>query len=50
MSSDISNVSFAISSLHAAYADGATPQAIVDEVYRRIKAVADPGIFIHLRD
>ena len=50
MSSDISNVSFEISSLRAAYADGVTPQAIVAEVYRRIKAVADPGIFIHLRD
>ena len=50
MSSDISDMSFEISSLHAAYADGATPQAIVAEVYQRIKTVADPGIFIHLRD
>ena len=38
MSSDISDMSFEISSLHAAYADGATPQAIVAEVYQRIKA------------
>ena len=50
MSTDNSNVSFEMSSLHAAYSEGATPQAIVAEVYRRINAVADPGIFIHLRD
>ena len=50
MSTDNSNVSFEMSSLHAAYSEGTTPQAIVAEVHRRIKAVADPGIFIHLRD
>ncbi|MDE0591563.1 allophanate hydrolase [Halocynthiibacter sp. C4] len=32
-----------------AYDSGATPADIVREVYRRIDAVADPAIFIHLR-
>ncbi len=40
---------FAIPEIHAAYASGARPQDLVEEVYRRIAAVGDPGIFIHLR-
>ncbi len=35
--------------LHEAYDTGATPADIVREVYRRIDAVGDPAIFIHLR-
>ena len=36
--------------LAAAYAAGADPVAVVDAVYRRIEAAADPGIFITLVD
>ncbi len=35
-----------IAQLHAAYADGLLPQQTVADVYRRIAAVDDPGIFI----
>jgi allophanate hydrolase len=41
---------FTLSSLKSAYADGTRPTDIVEEVYRRIEAVDDPGIFIHLID
>lgn len=37
-----------IERLHAAYAAGLSPQAMVEEVYRRIDAAGDPGIFITL--
>jgi len=37
-------------SLHSAYAAGLAPRAVVAEVYRRLRAVDDPGIFIHLAD
>jgi allophanate hydrolase len=37
-------------SLAARYGAGARPTDIVDEVYARIEAVNDPGIFLHLRD
>lgn len=39
---------FDIRSLHAAYADGLDPAAVIDEAYRRVDAVGDPGIFLHL--
>ncbi|MCY4180636.1 MAG: amidase family protein, partial [Litoreibacter sp.] len=35
--------------LRDAYDTGATPVDILREVYRRIDAVGDPAIFIHLR-
>ncbi|MGH1412379.1 MAG: allophanate hydrolase [Pelagimonas sp.] len=38
-----------LDALHDAYDTGATPSDIVREVYRRIEAVGDPAIFIHLR-
>lgn len=38
-----------IATLHAAYAAGASPAEIIAATYRRIEAVADPGIFITLR-
>jgi len=41
---------FDIASLHAAYDGGIRPADVVAEVYRRIRAVGDPGIFIHLID
>ncbi|GAB5376823.1 MAG: allophanate hydrolase [Acuticoccus sp.] len=43
------DLNFTLPGLRAAYAAGARPAAIVAEVYRRIAAVADPGIFLHLR-
>jgi allophanate hydrolase len=36
--------------LHAAYADGLAPVAVVAEVFRRIARAADPGVFVHLAD
>ncbi|MEM1360925.1 MAG: allophanate hydrolase [Pseudomonadota bacterium] len=44
------SLSFDFAALHAAYAAGRRPEETVAEVYARIKAVGDPGIFIHLRD
>uniref|UniRef100_UPI003D0A314A allophanate hydrolase n=1 Tax=Roseibium sp. TaxID=1936156 RepID=UPI003D0A314A len=41
---------FTLSSLQAAYETGTTPADIVEEVYRRIDGVSDPGIFICLFD
>ncbi len=38
-----------IATLHAAYAAGASPAEVIAATYRRIEAVADPGIFITLR-
>lgn len=35
-------------SLHAAYAEGLTPETVVTEVFARIEAASDPGIFISL--
>ncbi|MEM1078329.1 MAG: allophanate hydrolase [Pseudomonadota bacterium] len=37
-------------SLDAAYADGLSPDAVIEEVYRRIAELDDPALFIHLRD
>ncbi|GAB4532685.1 MAG: allophanate hydrolase [Roseibium sp.] len=39
---------FTFSSLKTAYSGGTTPAEIVEEVFRRIEAIGDPGIFIHL--
>ena len=50
MNDDTRGLSFDISSLHAAYGAGRTPQDVVSEVYRRIEAVGDPHIFLHLRE
>ena len=41
---------FTFDALRAAYAAGLRPEAVVDEVFARLEAIADPGIFIHLRD
>ena len=43
------DLSFDLSSLRAAYADGTTIRDVIAEVYRRIDAADDPGIFLHLR-
>ena len=39
-----------ITSLHQAYENGVTAEEVVTEVFRRIDAVNDPGIFLHLDD
>ncbi|MUZ92487.1 allophanate hydrolase [Agrobacterium vitis] len=41
---------FDIASLHAAYASGWTPQEMIEEVFSRIAAINDPGIFLKLAD
>jgi len=41
---------FTLSSLRAAYGNGTSPEEIVEEVYRRIDSIGDPGIFITLFD
>ncbi|MDR3465525.1 MAG: allophanate hydrolase [Xanthobacteraceae bacterium] len=41
---------FDLDSLHRAYAAGLSPKVVVDTVFQRIAAAADPGIFIHLAD
>ncbi|MBO6756110.1 MAG: allophanate hydrolase [Roseibium sp.] len=46
---DLSRLSFDISALHAAYQAGVRPADVVREAYRRIGAVADDGIFLHLK-
>ena len=46
----ICDLPFDLQSLRNAYRDGTTPAEVVREVYRRIRAVDDPGIFLLLRD
>lgn len=48
MAIDLETLCFDIDSLHEAYAAGATAEAILTEVLRRIATTADPGIFLHL--
>lgn len=44
---DLTQLPFTISALHAAYSAGVSPEQIVTECFRRIETVNDPGIFIH---
>ncbi|MEM7567422.1 MAG: allophanate hydrolase [Pseudomonadota bacterium] len=44
----LSELSFDITRLHAAYAEGTNPADIIAECYRRIAEADDPGIFLHL--
>ncbi|MEM1164244.1 MAG: amidase family protein, partial [Pseudomonadota bacterium] len=46
----LSDLPFTLEALRSAYANGARPEAVIDEVFARLKAVNDPGIFIHLCD
>ncbi|MEM9097214.1 MAG: allophanate hydrolase [Pseudomonadota bacterium] len=46
----LSDLPFTLDALRAAYAAGTRPEAIVDEVFARLDAVNDPGIFIHFCD
>jgi len=47
---DLSALPFTVRSLHDAYAAGIAPDDVMTEVYRRIRNLDDPGIFIHLID
>ncbi len=44
----IQELPFTLSSLRAAYLAGLKPRDVIKEVYQRIEAANDPGIFIHL--
>ncbi|MEQ8479729.1 MAG: allophanate hydrolase [Hoeflea sp.] len=43
----ISELPFTLDALRQAYADGVLPEDVIAEAYRRLDAIADPGIFIH---
>jgi len=47
---DLSTLPFTVQDLHEAYGAGLAPEGVVEEAFRRIRAVDDPGIFIHLID
>ena len=46
----MTDIDLDIERLHAAYASGRKPVEVIAQVYRKIAAVADPGIFITLTD
>ncbi|MFK7871214.1 MAG: allophanate hydrolase [Roseobacter sp.] len=46
----LSNLPFTINALREAYAAGTRPADVIDEIFNRLDAVGDPGIFIFLRD
>ncbi|MGD1924552.1 MAG: allophanate hydrolase [Paracoccaceae bacterium] len=45
----LSDLPFTLDALRSAYAAGVRPEAVINEVFRRLDAIGDPGIFIHLR-
>lgn len=45
-----SSLPFTLTALKTAYADGMTPEDVIEEVYQRLDRIADPHIFIHLCD
>ena len=46
----LSDLPFTLDALRGVYAKGVRPEAVVDEMFNRLEAINDPGIFIHLRD
>lgn len=46
----LNDLRFTLDALRGAYAEGLRPEQVVDEIFARLAVVADPGIFIHLRD
>ncbi len=48
MPASLADLSLDLTRLREAYAAGATPDAVIGEVYRRIAALGDPGVFITL--
>ncbi|PLL11574.1 allophanate hydrolase [Tabrizicola sp. TH137] len=47
---DLPDLPFDVARLHAAYAEGLSPVAVMAEAFARIAAAEDPAIFLHLRD
>lgn len=46
----LNTLPFTINALREAYAAGTNPADVIDEIFKRLDAVGDPGIFIHLRE
>jgi allophanate hydrolase len=46
----LTQLPFTLEALQKAYANGVSPVDVIDEIFARLAAVNDPGIFIHLRD
>ncbi|MEM6710656.1 MAG: allophanate hydrolase [Pseudomonadota bacterium] len=46
----LDDLAFTIPSLRKAYASGTTPAEVIAEVFRRLRIVDDPAIFLHLAD
>lgn len=46
----LTDTPFTLAALREAYASGTSPAAVIEEVFRRIDAVGDPGIFLHLAE
>lgn len=44
----MADTAFDITRLHTAYGEGLSPRAVVEEVFARIQAADDPGIFLSL--
>ncbi|MGQ3674890.1 allophanate hydrolase [Xanthobacter sp. TB0139] len=47
LNAPLSALPFTLPALRRAYAEGLRPEAVVAEAFRRLDAIADPGIFIH---
>lgn len=48
MESNLRELSLDLVSLHKAYSAGTTVEQVLDQVFARLEAVNDPGIFLHL--
>ncbi|MEM7742723.1 MAG: allophanate hydrolase [Pseudomonadota bacterium] len=46
----LSKLPFTLDALRGAYSQGIRPEAVIDEIFTRLEAVNDPGIFVHLCD
>ena len=44
----LETLAFTFSALRDAYRDGTSPEAVINEAFRRIEAANDPAMFIHL--
>lgn len=46
----LTSLPFTLAALTQAYAEGLSPEAVVEEVFARLERIGDPHIFIHLCD